>query len=334
MSRRRGVTLIEVLVVISIVSLLSALLMPAVQQAREAARRASCQSNLRQIGLALHGYISSYSCFPISFTSRSPIKPYYDGYYSIHVRLLPYLERQPLHSSINFDVGTFPLETPGIYRLEPEELATIATNMTAVRSSVAVFLCPADSSFPDGAGNNYRGNVGPGPSMLTTAEFKDSGKGLFQELGQTSVAMVRDGLSHTAAFSERFVGTGGGSAPEPARDFWPANFAAFTADQQVSLCMISARPSKRNVFQDGGRWWFWCGRERTHYSHTQTPNGKVSDCLNQMATTARGMATARSYHPGGVNVLMADGAVRFVPDTIDLWVWRGFGTRSGGELVD
>ncbi len=111
---RRGFTLIELLVVIGIVSLLLGLVLPAVQSAREAARRARCASNLHQIGLALDGYDADYQCYPICHTSvlhpKMPGTLLYNGVFSIQDRLLPYLELSAVYDSINFDAGTSPLE--------------------------------------------------------------------------------------------------------------------------------------------------------------------------------------------------------------------------------
>lgn len=106
-----------------------------------------------------------------------------------------------------------------------------------------------------------------------------------------------------------------------------------TADQLITACRLAARSNGRS-FVDGGRWWFWSGRERTLYNHAQAPNGRVPDCLFWSMISSAGMATARSLHPGGVNVGLGDGSVRFVKDSIVPSVWRAIGTRNGGELVD
>src|SRR5262245_61191733 len=107
-SRTSGITLIEVLVVMGITAVLVGLLMPAVLSASEAARRARCSNNLRQIGIALHAYHSSFGCFPGSSTSKAFSG--YRGYFSVHSRVLPYLEKNDLYNAINFDVGTLPLK--------------------------------------------------------------------------------------------------------------------------------------------------------------------------------------------------------------------------------
>lgn len=325
---RRGFTLIELTVVVGIVCLLIALLLPAVQSAREAARRSQCQSNLHQIGLALHGYHESNNTFPPALTG---IHAWYFGLFSIQVRLLPYLDNAPLFNSINFILGTHPPDSYGV-PLDSTERAANSVNVTAYQTSLAIFLCPSDArAF--GPANNYRGNVGVGPTKHTTAEYPDSGNGMFPEIVMVNAAHVIDGLSHTVAFSERLRGTGSSSSPDPERDAYAISFELFTADQLIQGCRIAPRNGFR-PFVASGNWWFWTGRERTLYSHTQEPNGTVPDCLSGSSVTADGMATARSLHLGGVNALMADGSGRFILETIARPVWRGLGTRDGSELVD
>ncbi len=338
----RGFTLIELLVVTGILSIVAALSLPAVQSAREAARRSKCLSNLHQIGLALQGYESDHGCYPICSTTRvipskndpRAAEVLYQGLFSIHVRLLPYLEHRGIYNAINFAAGAEPLENFGVPP-HPTIPALFAINQTSINSHVDTFLCPSDGGPFVGAGNNYRGNVGLGPYVSQWAEYRDSGNGLFRGLGVSRPSYVTDGLSHTASFSERLRGSGRPSHPVPERDFWawPPPDAA-SADELLQACRIAARPGASPTFTVGGRWWFWLGRERTLYTHTQQPNGRVPDCLHTNAINAPGMATARSWHLGGVNVLMGDGSARFAQETIDRSVWRGLGTRSGGELVD
>jgi prepilin-type N-terminal cleavage/methylation domain-containing protein/prepilin-type processing-associated H-X9-DG protein len=330
-SSKGGFTLIEMLVVISIFSILAALLLPAAQSAREAARRMRCANHLRQIGLALHGYHGDFNTFPPAcMNTRSPS---YSGFHSIHARLLPYLDLIPISHSLNFSVGTMPPETLGVGPIDAAGAAMNAQNRTVTSVSIGVFLCPSDAGPFAEAGNNYRGNVGVGPDTHMMAEFPDSGTGLFPELGVVSMARVPDGLAHTAAFSERVRGSGAVATPNPTRDFFAIPYFVTDADMLLEGCGVVARAGQSS-FVWGGRSWFWTGRERTLYNHAQPPNGPTPDCLTPSMITATGMATARSLHPGGVNVLMGDGSTRFVSETISRPVWRGFGSRNGGELVD
>jgi prepilin-type processing-associated H-X9-DG protein len=339
---RCGFTLVELCVVFGIVSILMALLLPGVQSTREAARRSRCQNNLHQIGLALQGYETDFQCYPIGSTTHGfgtkqsgEDEVWYIGAFSIHARLLPYLDRRDVYNAINFAVGTRPLD---IFGHPPSEstLALAAINATAFSVHVETFLCPSDGGPFSAAGNNYRGNIGVGPYSSTWAEYRDSGNGFFQESHLLSrPSYVTDGLSHTSAFSERLRGSGQDGHSVPERDFWampPPDVVS--ADQLLLACQIAARPGAGPTFNVGGQWWFWKGRVRTLYTHTQQPNGRIPDCVGINAITDPGMATARSWHRGGVNVLMGDGSMRFVQETIDRSVWRALGTRNGGELVD
>ena len=334
-SRPRGFTLIELLVVIGVVAILAALLLPAVQAAREAARRMSCRNNLHQIGLALHSYVAAVGTFPPSNLGHRviPNLPRYQGYYSIFIRILPDLDGRPLYDATNFETGTNP-ET-FMYRLEEQDLAENTANQTVLNSRVGTFLCPSDGGAFADTGCNYRGNTGVGPHFDIYAEFPDSGNGLFPEVNLVAPAMITDGLSHTAAVSERIRGSGRKGAGRHDRDMFPIRGPAYTADDLCKGCQIAARPEyEQDMYLENGRWWFWTGRERTLYNHAQVPNGRIPDCIVGGGMTAAGMATARSEHPGGVNLLTADGSVRFVQESVNQAVWRGLGTRNGGELID
>jgi len=331
-AERSGMTLIELLCVIGIIAVVIALLLPAVQGAREAASRASCANNLHQMGLAIHAYHAQFDGFPPGITNS--VIPRYNGYFSLHSRLLAQLEMSPLYHSINFTAGTSPLETFSNWGLiTPEEVRADAINRTASRTVVRLFLCPSDSSTLDGTGNNYRGNAGAGPHWRTSAEYPDSGNGLFPEINYVTMADVPDGLSHTVAMSERTRGSGSISQPSASKDMYGWVTFVRTADQLLAQCRVVARPNAE-AFVDSGKWWFWSGRERTLFTHTQPPNGRTPDCIAGASRTAFGMATARSFHPGGVNTLMADGSARFVKETIAQQIWRGLGTRNGREIVD
>lgn len=328
----RGFTLIESLVAIGITSLLIAILLPAVEAARESARRANCANNLRQIGLALNNYISTSGSFPpAAIATVGADGREYLGYFSPHCRILPFLDQGPLFNSINFSLGTWPRDTylagppPGVPPIDQ-------INATVLNSNVALFLCPSDGGPFEKTGNNYRANAGIGPSFSPWIETPDSGNGIFPESKTVRPGDVPDGLSHTAAFSERLRGSGH-PALNPERDYYQRKGIANTADQIMLACRASARPGASG-FTTAGQFWFWTGRERTLYTHTQSPNGQVPDCTYGGMTPAIDMATARSHHPGGVNTLFGDGSVRFSAEATAQQVWRGLGTRNGSELVD
>jgi prepilin-type processing-associated H-X9-DG protein len=320
------------MVAIGIIGILISLLLPAVQGAREAARRAKCATNLKQIGLAIQSYHVANGCFPPAVSQLT--NPNYGGFYAIHVRLLPYLDWLPVFNSVNFELGTWPTDSVNV--MPPKQrLVLNEANRTVSGVHISLFLCPSDSGAFMIAGNNYRGNAGVGPSWGTSAEHPDSGNGVFPEIGPIRMSQVSDGLSHTACFGERLRGSGKTEALVPERDvFRMRGVVAFTADNLVMACQVSARRDNTMGSRTSGRTWFWTGREHTLYNHAQEPNGRIPDCTYGGALPATGMATARSWHWGGVNQLMADGSVRFMQETINRQVWRAFGSRNGRELVD
>ncbi len=338
-----GFTLIELLTVVGIISIVIAFSLPAVQSARESARRARCQGNLRQIGLAIESYHGMNNCYPIGVTTSkgrsvkqgsAPITYY--GFFSIHTRLLPLIEQVPLFNSINFEAGASPLVTIGYPPANATEIAVAEANATVITTSISLFLCPSDGGgmFLDG-GVNYRGNIGVGGYPNKTFLHPDSGNGIFQETVVTRQSQVSDGLSHTVAVSERLRGSG--AHPLRAnRDYWLIRTGVYgTADDALNSCRIAARPYfDEDGFALAGDRWFWEGLDRTFYTHAQAPNGTIPDCLQGALKTPPGVTTARSHHFGGVNALMGDGSTRFVGETISRSVWRGLGTRDGGELVD
>ena len=198
---RSAFTLIESIVVISIIGLLIALLLPAVQSARETARSAQCANNLKQIGLALHNYEASYRSFPLNW--RNPRVDPTRGYpwyiagcpYSALTRLLPYLDQQSLFASINFSVETFPNNDASGF--------PYPQNQTAFATNLAIYLCPSDAAgTPTPYGCSYRGNYGVGPSVSTTQETYDSGNGFYTFPGVLGAQFFPDGLSHTVAYSD------------------------------------------------------------------------------------------------------------------------------------
>ena len=335
---RSGFTLVEALVVVSVIGLLMTLLLPAVQSAREAARRSQCENNLKQIGLALHAYQASNNTFPVNW-GLPRVDPVLKGDfvvgdrpYSALARILPYLDQAPLYASINYQVENFPTD-PSSDFATPE-------NKTAGTTSLAVYLCPSDAmSGPTPYGSNYRGNYGVGPSAGTTRETYDSGVGFYafpEVLGPESFP---DGLSHTAAYSERLRGSGkSDDGIFPARDFgniFAPGIGLCTdrdADFALKCCQLAATRDFPG-FRMAGFTWFYGDFGCTAYNHAQEPNGRIPDAITGPALW-NGIVTARSLHPGGVNSLMADGSVRFVLDSIARTVWRGLGTRDGNELVE
>ena len=316
MSRRRSAfTLIELLVVIAIIGVLIALLLPAVQSAREAARRAQCTNNLKQLGLALHNYHDTLGVFPLGRMTSST------NSFSPMARILPFVEQGNVASALNFDL---PWSTPA--------------NGTAAAARLGLLLCPSDTAAtPDAwGGTNYRSNEGTSVAMWhgvsDTAGVNASippPNGLFFAALRCKAADVRDGLSNTAAFSEHVLGDFDNAvATQEADTFWPQTYPA-TPDEAVQLCRaMNWRDVAYQRVSDVGAPWIYGYHSTTSYWHSGPPNSR--SC---MFPPSRIMTVANSRHPGGVNVGLADGSVRFVKDSVDLAAWRALGTRNGGEVL-
>jgi prepilin-type processing-associated H-X9-DG protein len=298
--------LIELLVVLVVIGVLAALLVPAVQMAREAARRAQCINNLRQFGLALNNYESALGVLPPGGTAIRA---------SHLAMLLPFLEQKPLFDAINFEV------------------VPVSSNITATATSFSVFLCPSDGLHGESGGwTNYAGNVGNGLGAYGT-------DGCFVLAADHAVALrmgsFLDGTSTTAAMSERLLGpllpdarvprrsiaqlSDGGGEPLPT-DIFAArchnlNLATIPLDQIVN---------------DQGRSWLSARPEDTLYDHVLPIND--NSCTNG-TVSFDGAYTASSFHPGGVNVLFVDGHAQFQKETIALETWHALGSRAGGEIV-
>ena len=316
--RRPAFTLIELLVVIAIIGVLVALLLPAVQAAREAARRAQCTNNLKQIGLALHNYVDSNNTFPLG---RG-----YNGF-SGHSRLLNFMEQAVIFNAINFDLPA-----------RPTALAYDA-NGTVRGLTVNSFLCPSDaaSMVPQGwGGNNYRmcegtsvvfGNIPTDPSK--TNYGMPAPNGMFGSDFVLGPHDVLDGTSNTAFFSEHIKGDYNQSvATERSDTFRPGTYPA-TPDEAYAFCksMDWTNLSFQGV-SDVGAPWIYGYHSTTSYQNISPPNTR--SC---MYPPSRIMTTANSEHPGGVNVLFGDGSVKFVKNSVNLQTWRAIGTRKGGEVV-
>src|SRR5579875_132745 len=210
----KGFTLIELLCVVLVIGLLVALVLPAVQQSREAARRAACANNLKQIGEALSGHHASFDRYPAGmrpvgrtprgtpFASPSPMSP--------HAQLLALLDQGPLYNNLNFSNNlTFGRALP------PEALGP--ANSTIAATPLSVFLCPSDR--PLRPGSNYRGNAGPNPFAMES-KSRTGGGGAFPAVMATSTRDFIDGLSNTVGFSERLQGSGDDVTFSASRDVW------------------------------------------------------------------------------------------------------------------
>lgn len=313
----RAFTLIELLVAIFVIGVLISLLLPAVQAAREAARRAQCFANLRQIGVALQSYNAVHHMFPPS--EMADQRGLGTNMLSELVFLLPYLEQGSLYSSINVDIALANFEDIDRPTLE---------NRTARNTRLAVFLCPSDGGADHL--NSYRFNRG---------RFKASGArslydGPFSIGVLPSSASITDGLSRTAFVSERIGGSFNPSSLNLMRDvrgLSPGGPVIDSDDRLISLC--DTGPSGPWCVYSG-RYWLVSGFTTTNYNHNTPPNDPRPSCSNVSTygkAGAGGLSGPRSYHSGSVNVLFGDGRVEAASDSIDPVVWRSLSTFSAGD---
>ena len=326
--RCRAFSLIELMAVLTIIGLLAGLLLPAVQRSREAARRVTCTNHLKQIGLALHSYSARYECYP-AVNGRSAVGPgTYSGHaYSPLARILPELEQVPLYNSVNFS----PIATSA---------ESLWANRTVMMTMIETFLCPSQPNVaePGFARGNYRFNLGPAPWFGADDRKEAAWSGPFTVHRFYRPADFRDGLSQTVGASERLQGdwTQDRFSSGDYRLTDAQNGGPLTIAWARSVC--AAAPATLPHESRGGESWFLSGYHFTNYNHCEPPNAATPDCSLfsftediHWRTLHEGVFTARSAHPGGVNVLRMDGSVRFVGNGVELRVWRALATRAGGE---
>jgi prepilin-type N-terminal cleavage/methylation domain-containing protein/prepilin-type processing-associated H-X9-DG protein len=356
--RAHGFTLIELLVVIAIIAVLIALLLPAVQAAREAARRTQCVNNLKQIGLALHNYHDVNGTFPMGAGSGwyTTTAPFYNSKHnwSIHAAILPQIDQTPLYNSINFNWGTADA---------PTQLPTFPINSTAIQTQVNGFLCPSDPNGPVNlasgtadANNDYYGSIGAttdtlaafsaGAASLATVPYS----GLFAFQQSKGIRNVTDGTSNTVAFAESTVGTttegprqrliGMVNVRMPTGATGALQYNVFNSPAGVAAglaaCNAAWSAGTATIDKQRGDAWATGGLAMTLFNTVATPNAYNDTwayCGNSGSGTMATFSNADSYHPGGVNVLMADGSVKFIKDSISQNTWWGLGTIGGGEVI-
>ncbi len=332
-ARRTGFTLIELLVVIAIIGLLVAVLLPAVQAARETVRRMKCSNNLKQIGLALHSYHDSMSVLPYGVGPDhdgviSTLGTLRDRRYAAQSMILPFLELRSVYDRIDFDVAPF---HPFINAAtgDPSVMAAHGKNVVngeAAKTRIGVYLCPSDL---DRLGslwghNNYRMCNGGNWSGRT-------GNGMFGQAKSVRFAAVTDGLSQTAMVSERAKGTWDKHVFDERSDLYDLTGIWTEAHFRTAcdaLTPIAAAAYNQDV--ESGQTWLAGNMNWTRYNHVLPPN-QIS-CKNGF-TWDGVILSASSRHHGGVNVLLGDGSVRFVAETVDADLWRGLGTIAGGDVA-
>jgi prepilin-type processing-associated H-X9-DG protein len=321
--------LIELLVVIAIISVLIALLLPAVQAAREAARRSQCINNLKQIGIALHGYHTSWNGFPVGFLyayqNVLPISSPLQYRWSVLAQMLPCLEQRAVYNALNFDFPIAHMPTGSGALFWPY----FPANTTAMAVQITTFLCPSDGAPPPA--------IGSGPTNYAFCSGDGSGggdatnaRGAFILGMPQSVETIIDGTSQTAAASEQLLGIAGPysqTTPTPIPSPWYRAMARVVAGPLTDPACALA--SNGWLLNKGSSWWDG-NYQNALYNHYLVPNAGRPDCI---VYHNPGWKAARSFHPGGVNLLCCDGHVIFIKNGIDPHTWQAISTRAGGELV-
>jgi prepilin-type N-terminal cleavage/methylation domain-containing protein/prepilin-type processing-associated H-X9-DG protein len=363
MQTRRAFTLIELLVVIAIIAVLIALLLPAVQSAREAARRAQCINNLKQIGLAAANFESSYSSYPPGYgpyaaSALATCPSAQPGACRISPLglLLPFMEQSNIYASFNtqIDMCTYNNGADGPF-----------PNDTAQSTLISAFICPSDGATQRIGNNiayaNYFASLGAtqaqeAGSAYTNMEPITARWGIYisqitystatcvngvpvtnyNPLAPVTVAAVTDGTSNTAAFAEAWRGHEVGTTLPAITD--PTIVLLYSSNLDNLTPPVCNAASRYSTYRYRGQEYYRAFGPTAFYTHTMPPNSQLQDCGTAADTTAinnfsRTHLAARSYHPGGVNTGFADGSVRFIKNSINLLTWNALGTRAGGEIV-
>ncbi len=335
-TKSAGFTLIELLVVIAIIGVLIALLLPAVQQAREAARRIQCVNNLKQFGLAMHNYESVAGTLPppLVLGGAGTTVTWYGGW-SVHGRLLPFAEQGAAFNAINFDID---------YESGP--------NLTVTGMTLSLFLCPSEprqtaaiGPFGALAGVTSYGFV-MGDWYVWGGFNGQPNRAPFEVNRSRRFAEFTDGLSSTLIASEaltfqhyyRDCGAGLSIINNPNTVPPPTADPFVVAPEYLGANCSLRLDQGHSVWADGHV-------HQTGITTAWTPNRKVLGGPNRVldvdlngrreknAGPTYAAVTARSRHPGGVNALMADGSVKFIKNTVNGGTWRAIGTIASGEIV-
>jgi prepilin-type N-terminal cleavage/methylation domain-containing protein/prepilin-type processing-associated H-X9-DG protein len=363
-SRRVGFTLIELLVVIAIIAVLIALLLPAVQSAREAARRAQCTNNLKQIGLAMHNYHAPNNCFPPGGTNASNLKGQVAqgwGCWSAQAMMLPYMEQTTTYNAINFNLASEDLGNG-------EDMC----QTTATTRSISAFLCPSNEVKPYSQystvpyifpGNTYFGSVGSGMNQYGNSPYAElpvgsaAPNGIFQVFGPAiGIQSVTDGTSNTIAMGEWITGSNGptltipmdvvpvgstlpaGASPGSPLLLMPAGGYVFNAWLRQCAQQIPAATAQGNPYSELGQDWCVGLFFHTLGNTLVGPNPPYPNCTADIyglgdTDDDYGYFGLSSRHPGGCNVLMADGSARFLKNSVSQLTLWSLGSRAQGEVI-
>jgi len=371
--RRTGFTLIELLVVIAIIAVLIALLLPAVQAAREAARRAQCTNNLKQLGLAIANYMETFGSTPVHEYRRADEyggKGGASGNRGWHCHILPYVEQSALYNSINFTysdgfygasnivngvngtvhraaVASFLCPSDGATNLPQDGVVNVPGGKLGNNNYAGNSAHPRNVLMPGDQPSG--GNLPPSRGVISTSRMYDTigacyGSGKANTTNQSvNAASITDGLSNTAAVSESLMNDGSGKSNDPRRNLNYTDSALIEQTDVPALLVVRDALAAGAVHNwsdwsmyKGSTWAFSDAWEGHLYAHLMPPNAApihvyYSDTLRCFEGET-GM-NPTSNHPGGVNVGLMDGSVRFVKNTVNLQAWWALGTRNGGEII-
>lgn len=307
-----GFTLVELLVVITIIGILISLLLPAVQAAREAARKMQCSNNIKQISLGMLNYESQYKCFPPGHLETGTDGPSYRHQFSFAAFLLPFIEQQNVYDMID-------------WKYAPTDSQN-SKNNTAGAIWIATFICPSDPIIRGDAAyapTNYLANQGVKCECRLNCADSNTCTGVFGHNTFMPVSAIKDGLSNTLCVSETLKSDGDASSRDDNYIF--AKNSSFTADDIGACQAVAPGQSDRACRWIDGK--TFCNM----FNASRAPNDPRVDCL----APANGCSNfaARSAHPGGVNASTLDGSVHYLSDSIDVSVMQALGTKAGGETI-
>lgn len=333
-SPRMGFTLVELLVVIAIIGVLVALLLPAIQAAREAARRSECMNNLRQLSIAALNFESAKEAFPIGRRKGSNPDGSTVSQWGHLSRILPYVEAANSFQLIDYSepTGNSPVRLHSFsFFLCPTDPEDRMNNST----------CSASNMWLDAGRTSYYGNGGslPGETSLEGSNvWVENNNGIFVTNRAVKISQITDGTSHTALYCERVRGDGDRYLIETESDWFRIPGLYQTAQQVYTKCSgLNPGGSKGKLqYPCGGRNWVHGDYATSRYNHIMPPNSQscsqASSNMTAIPVNEQGTATTgSSLHSGGVNMACADGSTHFVSDSVDVFVWNALGSCDGGE---